>query len=86
MTNDELRTHLESLHASLHQLFEQSQKHDEQIAQNAAQIAEVTSQIAELVKASRQDGENIRALARIAELHQDRLDNHGERLDRIQPE
>ena len=61
MTNDELRTHIESLHANMAQLFEQSQKHD--------------AQIAALIKASQQDGENIRALARIAELHQARLDD-----------
>jgi peptidoglycan hydrolase CwlO-like protein len=80
MTNDELRYHIESLHANLHQLFEQSQKHDEQIAANATQIAANATQIAALVKASQQDGENIRALARIAELHQARLDDHGQRL------
>lgn len=39
-----------------------------------AQIVEIMSgQIANLVEAARQDGENIRALARIAEIHERRL-------------
>ena len=56
MTDDELRLNIESLHASVHELFEAVQRHDAQIAQ--------------LITAAKQDGENIRALARIAEIHE----------------
>jgi uncharacterized protein YaaN involved in tellurite resistance len=52
---------IESLHWSASELHAASQLH--------------TQQIAEILKASRQDGENIRALARIAELHSQRLSN-----------
>lgn len=37
------------------------------------QIAMMNQQIAELVSVVKQDGENIRALARIAEIHERRL-------------
>jgi methyl-accepting chemotaxis protein len=87
MTDDDLKEHLNLLHSDLHQLFEQSQKHDEQIAENARQIAENTRQIAEntrnigrlatiaemCLESTRRDGEHINALARIAELHHERL-------------
>ena len=53
-----LRVNIESLHASVHELYEASQRHD--------------SQIAQLISAARQDGENIRALVRIAEIHERR--------------
>jgi hypothetical protein len=59
MTDDELRLTIESLHGSIHELFETVQRHDAQIAQ--------------LITASSQDGENIRGLARIAEIHERRL-------------
>jgi hypothetical protein len=51
-----LRINIESLHASVHELFEASQRHD--------------GAIADLVTAAKLDGENIRALARIAEIHE----------------
>jgi hypothetical protein len=73
MTDDDLREHLNLLHSDLHQLFEQSQKHDEQIARLAT-IAEVClDAIGKLERTAAQDGENIRRLARIAELHHERL-------------
>ncbi|PWU08819.1 MAG: hypothetical protein C5B51_07260 [Terriglobia bacterium] len=63
MTIDErleaLRSNIESLHASVHELHKASQRHD--------------GQIAALIAAARQDGENIRALVRIAEIHERRL-------------
>jgi hypothetical protein len=59
MTDDELRLNIESLHASVHELFEAAQRHDAHLAQ--------------LITVSRQDGENIRALARIAEIHERRI-------------
>ncbi len=59
MTDDELRLNSESLHTSVHELFEAVQRHDTQLAQ--------------LITAARQDGENIRALVRIAEIHERRL-------------
>lgn len=49
----------ESLHASTQQLHATAATH--------------TAQIAELVKAAKQDGENIAALARIAAAHEQRL-------------
>ena len=52
---------IESSHSTASELHAASQRHD--------------SQIEALLKASRQDGENIRALARIAELHSQRLSN-----------
>lgn len=58
MTDDELRLNIESLHASVHDLYETVQRHDAQLAQ--------------LITAAKQDGENIRALARIAEIHERR--------------
>jgi len=54
-----LQVNIESLHGNIHELWESVQRHDEQIAQ--------------LIIASRQDGEHIRALARIAEIHERRL-------------
>ncbi len=56
---DALRVNIESLHASVHELYGLAQRHD--------------SAIAALIEAARQDGENIRALARIAEAHERRL-------------
>ena len=56
-----LRVNVDTLHANVHELFEASQRHD--------------AQIAELITLARQDGENIRALARVAELHHQRLTN-----------
>jgi hypothetical protein len=59
MSDEELRLNIESLHASVHELFEASQRHD--------------AVISKLLLAAQQDGENIRALARIAEIHERRL-------------
>jgi hypothetical protein len=59
MTDDELRLNIESLHASVHELYETVQRHDAQLAQ--------------LITAAKQDGENIRGLARIAEIPERRL-------------
>ena len=42
MTNGELRLHMESLHANLAQLFEQSQKHDAQIERIGQKIDQLT--------------------------------------------
>lgn len=54
-----LTVNIESLHASVHELWQSSQRHDAVIAQ--------------LLAAARLDAENIRALARIAEAHERRL-------------
>lgn len=63
MTFDEkleaLRINIESLHAATADLFEASQRHD--------------AQIAKIIEVVNQDAENIRGLARIAEIHHERL-------------
>lgn len=53
------RVEIDSLNSNIHELFESSQRHD--------------AQIAALLEASARDGEHIRALARIAEIHDRRL-------------
>ena len=42
---------------------------------NEKRLQQQGDQIAEVLAASKQDGENIRALARIAEIHEPRLDD-----------
>ena len=54
-----LRGNIESLHVAVGELVGGIAHHD--------------AQIADLITAGRQDGENIRALARIAEIHERRL-------------
>lgn len=54
-----LTVNIESLHASVSELHEAVQRHD--------------AQIEGLIKVTSQDAENIRALARIAEIHERRL-------------
>ena len=54
-----LTVNIESLHASVSELHAVAQRHD--------------SQIEAVIAASKQDGENIRTLARIAEIHERRL-------------
>jgi prefoldin subunit 5 len=56
----------ESLHASTQQL-------QATVARMSETVGTFTTQIADLFKAAKQDGENIAALARIAEAHQHRL-------------
>ena len=56
-----------SLHANIERLYETVSKQAESIAQNDAQIKQV-------IKATSVDAENIRALAAIAEAHQEQLD------------
>jgi len=84
MNNDELRASIaelrelmrvnhDSLHANLGELFESIQLHDRQIAEISAQIATNSGQIAQLITAARQDGEAIRALARMVESHERRI-------------
>jgi hypothetical protein len=62
MTNEQwiqaLRVNVKSLHSSVHELFEASQRHD--------------AIIEKLLLASAQDAENIRGLVRIAEIHERR--------------
>ena len=60
-SNEVQRVNIESLHSSVSELHQSAQRHD--------------AQIAALIEASRQDGENIRALARIAEMHQRRIED-----------
>jgi septal ring factor EnvC (AmiA/AmiB activator) len=55
------RVNIESLHANIHELVERSQWQD--------------GRIAALIAAAQADGENIRALARIAESHERRLED-----------
>ena len=70
MTIDErieaLTINIESLHSSANELHGASLRHDAQIEALAVESRQVLA-------ASRQDGENIRALARIAEIHERRL-------------
>jgi hypothetical protein len=54
-----LTINIESLHSSVSELYSSVQRHD--------------AQIEALITESKQDGENIRALARIAEIHERRL-------------
>jgi hypothetical protein len=56
----------ESLHASTQQLHAT-------VARMSETVGTHTTQIADLFKAAKQDGENIAALARIAEVYQHRL-------------
>ena len=71
MTDDELRLNLESLHANIAELHETVSRAQ---AENARQIGQLTKQIGQLTALLAVDAENIRALARIAQVHQDRLD------------
>jgi hypothetical protein len=63
MTVDErilaLHVNIESLHASVSELYAAVQRHDDRLEK--------------LIVASQKDGENIRALARVAEIHERRL-------------
>jgi len=45
----------------------------QQVAQGSQQMAQVVQQVAQLVTVVTTDAENIRALARIAEIHERRL-------------
>lgn len=54
-----LTVNIESLHSSVGELHGSSQRHD--------------AELALLVAAAAKDGENIRALARVAEIHERRL-------------
>lgn len=65
--------------------------HDRQIAELVehgsrldAQIAAQTANIDKLVEVTNRDAEAIRALARIAERHEERLDAHKGRLDNLE--
>jgi hypothetical protein len=64
----------ESLHASTQQLHAV-------VARMSETVDKHTTQIADLVKAAKQDGENIAALARIAEAHEHRITNLEENND-----
>jgi hypothetical protein len=70
MTDDELRTNIESLHAACHELFEASQRRDAQIA-SLARIAEDTL-------------DSIKRLERIATAHQDRIEDHEHRIEDLE--
>ena len=78
MTDDELRINIESLHANLTQLYEIVTKEGETLREGIRKLttrqADNDRQIAQLTTLLAQDAENIRALARIAQTHQDRLD------------
>ena len=63
---DVVRANHDSLHANLAELFESIQRHDDQIAANSRQISE-------LLTVTKQDAEAIRALVRIAEIHERRI-------------
>jgi methyl-accepting chemotaxis protein len=56
----------ESLHVSVHELYETAQKHTEQIEAHTAQLQEQTKQMAIVT-------DNIRQLALIATAHGDRI-------------
>ena len=56
---DAQRVNIESLHSNVHELWEASQRHDRVIDK--------------ILVAVEQDGEHIRALARIAESHEHRI-------------
>jgi len=67
VTDDEIRTHIESLHGNLSQLYEIVTIQRDETREHGRQIAQLTNLFA-------QDAEDIRALARIAQAHPDRLD------------
>ena len=56
------------------ELVDHSARLDAQIAANSAQIAAQTANIDRLVQVTNEDANAIRTLARIADLHQKRLD------------
>jgi hypothetical protein len=70
MTDDEIRLNLESLHASTHELYEAVQRHDAQLAQ--------------LITIARTALESIQSLERVATAHQERLEDHGDRIERLE--
>jgi hypothetical protein len=70
MTDDELRLHLESLHASVHELYEAVQRRD--------------AQLDELAGIARNTLASIQSLERIATAHEERLDDHQERLEDLE--
>jgi hypothetical protein len=70
MTDDQLRLHLESLHASVRELYEAVQRHD--------------AQLDELSGIARNTLASIQSLERIATAHQDRLDDHQQRLEDLE--
>ena len=49
--------------------------HDRQIGELTEQVTSVTAAVAALVKVTNEDASAIRSLARIAERHEERLDN-----------
>ncbi|HLI86233.1 MAG TPA: hypothetical protein VKV17_20125 [Bryobacteraceae bacterium] len=84
MTDDELRTNLTSLHDSCHELFEASQRHDAQIEALIGASQRHDAQIAQLTAIARDALDSIKRLERIATAHQDRLDNHEQRIEGIE--
>jgi hypothetical protein len=98
MTDDELRLHLESLHASVHELYESVQRHDalrEQDAETIRKNSELIRALAILAQEtllSTQQLErtaadalaSVQSLERIATAHEDRLDDHQERLEDLE--
>jgi methyl-accepting chemotaxis protein len=84
MTDDELRTNLESLHFACHDLFEASQRHDAQIEQLIGASQRHDAQIQQLTEIARDALDSIKRLERIATAHQDRLDDHEERIEGIE--
>ena len=71
MTDDELRLNIESLHASIADLYEAVSKAQ---AKTDVQLAENARQIGELSAISAQQSEQIRLLAQIAASQQGRIE------------
>jgi len=84
MTDDELRLHLESLHASIHELFESVQRHDALREQDAENIRKDGENIRALAGVAREALASIQSLERIATAHQDRLDDHQRRIEDLE--
>jgi prefoldin subunit 5 len=63
----------EQFHARIDRLIERHEALAQSVELMNHQIGDLSSQIGDLTGAARQDAENIRALARIAEIHERRL-------------
>lgn len=98
MTDDEIRLNLESLHASTHELFEAVQRHDkylERLTADAQSLHASTHELNEAVQRHDKHLErlitiaadalqSVQSLERIATAHQQSLDEHDGRIERLE--
>lgn len=77
MTDDEIRLNLESLHASTHELFEAVQRHDKHLERLTADAQRLITIAADALR-------SVQSLERIATAHQQRLDEHDGRIERLE--